>query len=286
MRGTPFLCGLLVLLLTAPVLAAASEPTRETHWLSLINKTHRDPGSITVTVVPPGVLGIDPYTGDPTWVGPQAAHEMPPTQAVLEAVDYWAWVIDEYESTWPHLAGLHYDVQIVGRDVRADVIPLSDIVISTAMVMDPVPFLFHAGLGLPTWGTQALLGPRESTGMNVCTVWNTGAGVERDDGSMFRLRNLVIHEFGHCLAVGHTGTSLGLDHCSKDHGCFDQHPTDVMSNVHGADRQCISNLNVQSLADGYHWLATGSTWRPHAGETFMKKSDYAESCMPADLERF
>ena len=50
--------------------------------------------------------------------------------------------------------------------------------------------------------------------------------------------------------------------------------------------QCLSNLNVQSIAEGYAFLP--GDWEPHDGETFMLKSAYdaTTACMPQALERF
>ncbi len=57
-----------------------------------------------------------------------------------------------------------------------------------------------------------------------------------------------------------------------------------MSKVFGDARQCISNLNVQSLAEGYAFLP--GPWQPHDGETFMLQGVYETACMPEALERF
>jgi len=115
-------------------------------------------------------------------------------------------------------------------------------------------------------------------------VANTGVGGDPGDQEPARLRNLVLHEFGHCISAGHTGTSLGLAHESWEGVEYESHPTDVMSRVFGDARQCLSNLNVQSIAEGYAFLP--GDWQGHAGETSMLKTDYATVCMPAFLERF
>ena len=55
-------------------------------------------------------------------------------------------------------------------------------------------------------------------------------------------------------------------------------PHDVMSNVIGSSRQCLSNLNLQSLDEGYAWKP-GTTWVNHDGETYMDKGDYEMTCL-------
>ncbi|HVE91376.1 MAG TPA: hypothetical protein VNE62_03600 [Actinomycetota bacterium] len=259
---------------------AQEAPTRETHWLSLINTTHTRPTNMRVVIVPPGYVSRAAMVSDPSWatgLSPIADH--PGVRAALEATSYWQWAVDQLESRWPHLAGLSYTTRVLGVDATPDDLANANIVVNTAMAGDPVPNIFHLGVGWPTY-------PAFSNSMSVCTVWNTGAGNAPKEDHVVRLRNLIIHEFGHCLAVGHTGTSLNAPHRSRTHGVFDQHPTDVMSSVFGTHRQCISNINVQSLAEGYDWLRTGSTWTRHDGETFMLKSEYAELCMPDSMNRF
>ncbi len=261
---------------------AQQTPKRDTHWLSLINTTHVKPTNMLVVIVPPAYAGAAGLTKDPSWItGSKPVADHPAVRAVVEATSYWQWAIDQLESQWPHLSKLTYTTRILGVDAQPDDLARANIIVTTAMAGDPAPSVFHLGLGYPTY-------PPFSRNTSTCTVWNTGAGNRSGEDHLVRLRNLAIHEFGHCLAVGHTGTSLGLDHCSRTsaYGCFDQHPTDVMASVFGSHRQCISNLNVQSLAEGYDWLRSGTTWKAHDGETFMLKSDYAELCMPDSMKKF
>jgi hypothetical protein len=280
MRTLPHLAAVLATcaLLLVPTVAAA-DPAPATNWFSLINETHHQPTGMTVLIVPAAFFSYGAMVVNRSWVGAEALYREAGVQAALEATLYWAWVIDQYESTHPQLARVTYTVKVLGYDATPADVASADIVVNTGMVADPAFFLFHLGVGLPTLENA-------DGGQDVCTVWNTGIGQESGDLGAIRLRNLIIHEFGHCLGVGHTGTSLGLDHCNANGTCYTSHPTDVMSQVFGNARQCISNLNVQSLAEGYAWATSaGATYQPHDGETYMARSAYATTCMPAALNR-
>lgn len=269
-------------LLLVPTVSAA-DPAPSTNWFSLINTTHHQPTGMTVVIVPAAFFSSSAMVGNRSWIGNEALYREAGVQAALEATLYWSWMIDQYESTYPQLQRLTYTVKVLGYDATPTDLAGADIVINTAMVGDPAFFVFHLGLGLPTVSEYAI---DESAGQDVCTVWNTGVGQESGDLGAIRLRNLIIHEFGHCLGAGHTGTSLGLEHCNRNGTCYDSHPTDVMSQVFGNARQCLSNLNVQSVAEGYWWATTPTAaWQPHDGETYMAKSQYQTKCMPAALNR-
>lgn len=278
------LVGLLVVSGAAflPSASAGHSPDPDTNYFSRINPTQRDPTDLSVVVVPAAYLSSSAMVGDTGWIGPNALHEQPGTQAALEAIDYWAWAVDLFETEHPQLAHVAWTTRVVGHDATPGDVQEADIVVTTAMANDPVPlFLFHAGLGLPTVPPRGLLYPDGP--VDRCTVWNTGVGAPAADQDPFRLRNLVLHEFGHCLGVGHTGESVGGEICNGEGVCYDEVPGDVMNAVHGAERQCISNLNVQSLAEGYAWLP--GHWQGHDDETYMQKADYERTCMPAALER-
>lgn len=269
-----------IAVLVAPAALAGPSPT--TNWFSLINTSHANPTGMTVIVVPPAYFSYEAMVDDLSWVSPDALYTDPGTQAALEAIEYWAWMLDQHTSTHSQLAYVTFTAKVLGYDATPADLLTADIVVNTAMVSDPIGFIFHLGLGLPTLpATSALF-----TGgyMTHCTVWNTGLGSTPSDTEPIRLRNLIIHEFGHCLAAGHTGTSLGLAHCDSAGTCYDNHPTDVMSEVHGASRQCLSNLNVQSVAEAYAWAP--GLWANHDGETYMLKSAYDTDCMPASMNRF
>ncbi|HWG90484.1 MAG TPA: hypothetical protein VNZ52_06495 [Candidatus Thermoplasmatota archaeon] len=271
-------------LLAAPAAFAATAPTRATHWMSLINPTHAAPTEMTVVVIPPGYYSTEAMVERTGWIGPNPLLSHPGTQAILEATDYWTWMIDQYEGQYPWLAQVSYTVKVLGVDATAEDLQDAEIIITTTMVADTDLIVYHLGLGLPTLPWPVLL--NGNRGMDTCNVINTGFGQFEEDESPGRLRNLVIHEFGHCLGVGHTGTSLGLPHESSTGQEFDSHPTDVMSKVVGDKRQCLSNLNVLSLAEGYRWVGQGGTWRKPVPEVYLEKSAYTTRCMPASMNRF
>lgn len=264
--------------------AVAADPSPSTTWFSLINSTHTDPTDMTVIIVPAAFFSSSANLGNTSWIGAEALYREPGVQAALEATLYWTWMIDQYESTYPQLARLSYTTKVLGYDATPADLANAKIVVNTAMVADPMFFVFHLGLGAPTFPLNWWLDPE--AGHDICTVWNTGLGQESGDVGAIRLRNLVIHEFGHCLGVGHTGTSLGAPHCNANGTCYTSHPTDVMSSVFGNARQCLSNLNVMSIAEGYAWATSPTaTWQPHDGEVYLAKSQYQTRCMPAALNR-
>jgi len=304
MRGRSLFV-LAVGLLVVPTVFSAHAPSPETHYFSRINAHHDNPTNMSVVVVPSGYLSSTAHLGNLGWIGPDALRDAPGTQAVLEAIDYWAWMIDEFEDVHPQLAHVSYHVKILGVDADASSLATAKIVVTTAMAQDPFPFVFHLGIGLPTLPPTALTNPG-NTPMRLCTTWNTGLGAWNNtaDQALFgdgptdvdplRLRNLAIHEFGHCLATGHTGGETRGGHpdsrvCNSHNTCYlapnaGTHDEDVMSYVHGFFRQCLSNLNLQSLAQAYAFLP--GAWQPHPRETYMVKGDYAQTCMPQSLGRF
>lgn len=298
-----------VLLLVAPFAMAAS-PDPATHWFTRINVTHKEPEGMTVVVVPAVYFSESAMVDDVSWLGPDALLTEPGTRAALEATTYWAWMLDASEAAYPALAHLTYTTKVLGVDATVADLAEANIVINTGMVADPAAFVFHAGLGLPTTPLQAFL--FDSGGQDVCTVWNTGVGQEGDseevdaakrafndaglpvrfrlseerDVSPTRLRNLILHEFGHCLGAGHMGESLGFEHSNAEGVVYEDHPTDVLSVAVGDHRQCLSNANMLSLAEGYAWTLSGTTWMPHDAEAYMLKSAYAQTCLPATLQTY
>jgi hypothetical protein len=266
-------------LVSALVLAAstARAQTPDTHWLSLINTTHAQPQDVRVVVVPPVYFSQQAFLGSNLIDTSNLVMSLPGVRAAMEAIDYWDWMVHDSPFAPANLQQLQFPARVLGVDATVDDLAGANIVVLTGMVTDPLPFVFHFGLGLPTL-------PPLAASQDVCTVINTGVGGDPGDQEPARLRNLVVHEFGHCLGVGHTGTSLGAEHTSNDGTVYESHPTDVMSKVFGDARQCISNLNVQSLAEGYAFLP--GPWQPHDGETFMLKGLHATACMPESLERF
>ena len=275
--------GLVSALVLGATTAGAQSP--ETHWLSLINTTHAQPQDVRVVVVPPVYFSQQAFLGSNLIDTSNLVMSLPGVRAAMEAIDYWDWMVHDGPFAPSNLQQLQFPARVLGVDATVDDLVGANIIVLTGMVTDPLPFILHLGIGLPTLPLNNLLsaGPGAAS-QDVCTVLNTGVGANPGDQEPARLRNLVVHEFGHCLGVGHTGTSLGLEHTSSDGTVYQSHPTDVMSQVFGDYRQCISNLNVQSLAEGYAFLP--GPWQPHDAETFMLKADYATACMPGALERF
>jgi hypothetical protein len=263
--------------------AGAQDPS--THWLSLINTTQREPADVRVVVVPPVYFSQQAFLGGNLIDTSDLVMSLPGVRAAMEAIDYWEWMLHDGPFAPARLQGLRFPARVLGADATVDDLAAANIVVLTGMATDPLPFVFHLGLGLPTLPPDVLLGEGPGAApQDVCTVINSGIGANPEDREPARLRNLVIHEFGHCLGAGHTGTSLGADHTSRDGTVYESHPTDVMSVVFGDSRQCLSNLNVQSVAEGYAFLP--GNWAPHDSETFLPKTDDDTACMPAALERF
>jgi len=265
--------------------AQAQAPDPATHWLSLINTTHEKPRGMRVLVVPPAYFSQQAMITDLSWLGGNPLAQSPGVRAALEAMDYWDWMLHDGPFAAANLVDLSWTAHVLGVDATAEDLSNPSIVVLTGMVTDPLPFVFHFGIGLPTYPFDSLFEDRPGrSSQQICTVVNTGVGGDAGDQEPARLRNLVLHEFGHCIGAGHTGTSLDMPHQSWEGVEYESHPTDVMSKVFGEARQCLSNLNVQSIAEGYAFLP--GPWQPHDGETFMLKTDYATVCMPVSLERF
>lgn len=293
----------LVALLAVPATGLASDsPSPDDYLFTRINTTHANPRDMSVVIVPPAYVTQDGMLQDLGWVGPSVRDQVG-VQVALEATDYWTWMIDQSEGAYPNLARLNYRVTVLGDDATAADVQAADIVILTGFVADPVPFLVFAGIGLPLLPLNAFI-TNDNAGQTTCIVANTGVGatgIPNPDlpvfGPLFvpqqdlehpdTLRNLILHEFGHCLGAGHVGESLGLEHCNAENVCYENHPTDIMSVALGDRRQCLSNANMLSLAEGYAWLTSSTaTWQPHDAEAYILKSKYAQTCMPAELENY
>lgn len=284
-------------LLLVPFAGAALGPDPDTHYFTRINVTHERPWELVVVIVPPAFSSASAYTADDSWIGADALLSAPGTRAALEATSYWAWYIDQHEDEYPTLKRLVFTVKVLGVDATPFDLQMADITIHTAYVADPVPFVAFAGIGLPTHPAEAFFfndGPQR-----LCTVVNTGAGgdafprtpVVWVPGAAHEqpttLRNLILHEFGHCLGAGHVGESLGLAHCNGAGQCYENHPDDIMSVALQDRRQCLSNANLVSLAEGYFWnTGPGARWQQHDAEAYILKSQYEQECIPAALERF
>lgn len=300
-----------------PAVGADHSPDPDRYYFTRINVTHENPRDMTVVIVPPAYFSQSAMIENIGWVGANALLDAPGTRAALEATTYWAWMIDQYEDQYPQLARFTFTTKVLGVDATAADLQSADILIMTGMAADPVPFVFHLGLGLPTYPTEAFF--FNQGGQRVCTVWNTGVGQNsagdatvygaigdvgdamREAGSPVwfnrvdtvqdlsptRTRNLVLHEFGHCLGAGHMGESLGLAHTNSEGVDYENHPNDILSVAFGHYRQCLSNANVLSLAEGYAWLTSDTaTWEQHDKEAYLLKDDYVQVCLPTGLHQY
>jgi hypothetical protein len=232
-----------------------------------VNSPHDKPTNMTVVVVPPAV-GPDP----------QGA-----LRAELEALAYWDWTIRQAEGQHPNLRFLSYHVKVLGTNATPDDLAAARIVVTMDGAVSPANGSTWLGTGLPIGPAS---NPQERRAQR-CVVTNNGLAGTASAEKNTLLRNFVLHEFGHCLASGHTGESVGLQHCNPNGTCYQSHPTDVMSLTFADHRQCLSNLNLQALAVAYGWL-TGpdATWQLPPDETYLRKTAYAETCMPDAMRQY
>ena len=247
--------------------APAGDPSPDDHWMADVNSPHDAPTNMTVLVVPPTF-------------GPDRDGAL---QAELEALAYWDWAIRAAEAEHPQLRFVSYRVKVLGADATPEDARDARIVVTLDGATIPVAGNGWLGPGVPVGPATDPHGRRAQR----CVVTNNG--LEGSEGAEARtlLRNFVLHEFGHCLASGHTGESAGLAHCNAAGACYESHPTDVLSRVFGDRRQCLSNLNLQALAVAYGWMtAPGAAWELPPDETYMAKADYRETCMPDALRRY
>jgi hypothetical protein len=287
-RGGASLRGNLGLVVAAALLVVppvqADSPSPESHYYSRTFVAHLDPTALTVVVVPPlYVSGSQPVLDGPT-------------QAVLEAIAYWDWMKEQGSTLHPQLDHIAWTTRVLGVDATPEDLASADIVVATAMVVRSIGNLGHyyhgRGQPLQVWA-EFVEGEAALEPMTHCAVILPWIGRDASDVSLHRLRNFAVHEFGHCIGVGHTGED---DHgtadarvCPAGHPCYPAPNAgtlteDAMSHVHGVTRQCLSNLNVASLALRYVHLP--GPYATQSGGVFMPQSEYAQACMPSALARY
>ncbi|HVL88300.1 MAG TPA: hypothetical protein VM681_09920 [Candidatus Thermoplasmatota archaeon] len=274
----------LALAILAAHAVAQGNPSPDEFYLSRIQPSHDDPTGMLVVIVPPAAVQASIHEG------PDLESVERAVEAIREAIDYWDWSLRRAETAHPQLTRVTWTTKVLGIDAAADDLSRARIVVTTAFAGDPLPFAAMVGYGFPLpWGELV-----EADGATHCAVMLLQAGAKTGDRLDVRLRNLALHEFGHCLAAGHTGDEkigtsasrvcsyrTGLCYATPNAGRAD---VDLLSFVRGTARMCLSNLNVQSVADAYTHLP--GPWRAHGYETYMRKSDYEQACMPSLLERF
>lgn len=239
-------------------------------YYSHINWQFEDPSDLGVVVVPPAYVSEEGVFDDLSWLsGGDPVNDYPGVQVVLEVIDYWEWILDQHAERWPVLEEVRWTTRVVGVDATPVDVATADIVVLTGAVADPGPLPGHAGIGQPV---PCVASPTQEK----CLVINTTSGSRGDEVANMRLRNLAIHEFGHCLSAGHTYNGSGGSPLGEN---------DVMASIDVVERQCISNLNVQSIAEGYRFLVDAGA-APGSGWTTMPAHEYAQDCIPAGLERY
>jgi hypothetical protein len=272
------ICSLVVAALPA---GRGESPSPEDHWMAYVGHTHPRPTDMLVVVAPPAYADL---TGPAPAPASDAA-----LAAVLEALDYWAWFLQQGAATDPHLRYLSFHVEVLGRDATQADLARADVVVSLGGATAPVAGDVWAGSGNPIPPPGAPAAYQDGR----CVLQADGVAGSVGAQRLDLLRNSMLHEFGHCLGAGHTGESGGSPHCDGSEAlgvggtCYDSHPTDVMSVVLDDRRQCLSNLNLQTLSVGYAWLdGPDAAWQPAPVATYMLKSDYATTCMPDALARY
>lgn len=259
----------LVVLLTLAPFATAADPDPALYWFSdLLPSLAPPPGPVVVLIMVPGyVPDADPLSGPALAVS-----------GIAEATDYWTWTFTHGTGAYPQFAGITLTARVLGVDASPEDVERAMITVNVA---DAEPTL--AGTQL-AFALQDPLAPVR--GASHCTIGIDSLGDYPEAVEGMQVRNLALHEIGHCLGLGHTGISGG-SHCNANGTCYDGHPTDLMSVLDVEGRQCVSNLNLHGLGEAYAWRTSPTAeWGPNDGETYLLKSEYAQTCMPASLERF
>lgn len=191
-----------------------------------------------------------------------SVNAMSDTDTIEKAVDAWEAAIDARGASWL-VPNFEINRYTIGRDVpTAEALSDPEIIIFTA---EYNPFvLFGIGLASPvracldgpmnqvpghptpdgTFVTHLAQTQCDDLG-NLCTVVNTNFLL----GGKRRLYDLVSHEFGHCLGIGHVGDALDFDAKTVPihlNGPADE--SDIMSYQHNpAKVHCVSSLNIVGI---------------------------------------
>ena len=193
------------------------------------------------------------------------------------ALDQWRSGIQQLADPW-FAAGFSLDDYTLGVDIpTAEALSDPEILVLTAEY-NPV-LLFGIGLQTPLGlcvaqeeafhqhGPWASTMASCETGGQTCLAINTNFLL----GGEVQMHDLVAHEVGHCLGIGHVGDAL-------DFSAKTVPLDDIMSYQHDPDQvHCVSTLNVKSLQGVYAGLL-GQPGQLLPGDYYtMAPSAYAQA---------
>ena len=207
------------------------------------------------------------------------------TPAIRAAVEAWETGIAQLATSWM-ADGFNMDVYLLGTDrVPQEALDDPEIVVLAAEY-NPV-LLFGIGYQLPPTPCRGAAvkeyAPHEHHGMSIraaqceeggftCMALNTNFLL----GSKTQLYDLVAHEVGHCLGVGHVGDAL--DFSAKrvpvdDIMSYQETPTQV---------HCVSTLNVRVLEALHAPLVGETVSQPVQADDYytMPRSQYSQVDCP------
>lgn len=225
-----------------------------------------DTATVDVLIVPPVV---SPYT-----LRDIATAEM--------AVQAWEDGVMDLGASWM-TSGFSINHYTLGVDTNIPPEALSDPEIIVVMSEHDPVLLFGIGLQLPAsvctqrGGMVAMTEPHEHNGITVyqaectqggrtCVALNTNFLL----GGRYQMYDLVAHEFGHCLGVGHVGDALDFDAKSVP-------DYDIMSYQYNPSHvHCVSTLNVRSMESVYADLLGGSGQLNPGAYYTMAQSSYSQ----------
>lgn len=231
------------------------------------------------------------------------------TQLVEDSVDMWDAGIHALGAPW--LSGLNIDAYTVGIEPvpqRALADPEVVVLLSTEVnpfvlfgvaIQHPINFCHGIGLSigqkvLPTTQWSDLDGFHQhpgsplgsitaacASGGKLCYVVNTNFLWLPDDLGRKSMFDLISHEVGHCLTLGHVGDA---DTESTDDSLAYPHH-DIMSyesdGLVAPTMHCVSNLNVRVIEKAFGSVlgqpgATTAVAPAAAGYAHMKPADYSQ----------